>query len=340
MNSFWDGRTALVTGAGGFTGRHLATELKRRGAKVRAFIREGSSSDFESAIEIFSGDLLSDDDCHRAMQGMDTIFHVAAVFRRVSTTTEELRRIHVNATEHLLRAAKEAGARRFVHTSTIGVHGGLKVDRADEQGEFSPSDDYQLTKLEGEQLVSRLAPELGVPYSIIRPCAIYGPGDTRFLKFIKPISRGMFVMVGPGEVHGHFVYIDDLVEGFLLAGEKEEACGETFIIGGMRSHSLNEFARTVADICDVRRSGIRVPVWPVYAASVVCEKICKLIGVEPPLHPRRVAFFTKHRSFSIAKARRLLGYEPKTDLETGMRRLILWFRQQGYMHTILVLVGM
>ena len=330
MTSFWGDRPVLVTGAGGFTGRHLATTLNRHGAKVRAFVRRGGSrAQFDPSVEVFVGDLLSREDCRRAVQGIDTVFHVAAVFRRFNSTAAQLRAIHVDATRQLLEEARAANVRRFVHTSTIGVHGGLETPRIDENGPFRPGDHYQATKLEGEQLVRRLAPEIGMPFTIIRPCSIYGPGDRRFLKFVKPMSRGVFAMIGSGEVNIHFVYIDDLVQAFLLAGEKDEALGETFIIGGARSHTLNEFAQLVASTVGRNGSLIHLPVWPIYQASIVCEKICAWLGVEPPLHPRRVGFFTNHRAFSIDKARRLLGYGPETDLRTGLKRLIGWFRREG-----------
>lgn len=335
MNDFWNGRGVLVTGAAGFIGQHLAAELHRLGAKVTAFVRKGgtptSLDPADPDIEVFAGDLLDRNDCRQAVQGMDTVFHVAAVYRRFSATRDEMREIHVDATRHLLEGARDASVRRFVHTSTIDVHGDLQVERADENEAFRPSDDYQITKLEGEKLVAQLAPEIGIPYTVLRPCSVYGPGETRFLKFIRPMSRGLFVMVGPGKVHIHFVYIDDLVQGYLLAGEKEAALGETFIIGGARSHSLNEFASIVARIVGTRRTGISVPVWPVQQASVACERICNLIGVEPPLHPRRVGFFTKHRSYSIDKARRLLGYEPRTEMEEGLRKQIAWLQKRGHM---------
>ncbi|MGH8495705.1 MAG: NAD-dependent epimerase/dehydratase family protein [Gammaproteobacteria bacterium] len=333
MREFWNGRKALVTGAAGFIGRQLVAELHRLGAVVRAFVRAGGTT-FEPAdagIEILAGDLLDGADCRKAVQGVDTVFHAAAVYRSFRLTRREMREVHVDATRQLLRESSAAGVRRFVHLSTIDVHGGLQVEVADETAAMRPEDDYQLTKLEGEQLVEALCRELGLPCTILRPCSVYGPGETRFMKFIRPISRGRFVMVGAGEAHVHFVYVDDLVQGMLLAAEKDEAVGETFIIGGPRSYSLNEFARIVANVLGVRRPGFRVPLWPVYQASVACAKLFGALRLEPPLHPRRVAFFTKHRSFSNEKARRLLGYEPQTGLESGLRKQIAWLRERGYM---------
>jgi len=329
---FWQGRKVLVTGAGGFTGSRLASELAGLGANVRAFVRAGGSiREIEGSVEMFVGDLVNPEDCVRAVAGVDTVFNVAAVFRQLRGGRPVLYAVHVQATEYLMRAARQAGVRRFIHTSTMGVHGHVQHGPGDENTAYGPGDDYQETKLEGELLARRLAPELELPLTVIRPCGIYGPGDTRFLKMIKPIRRGTFVMIGSGEVRYHFVYTDDLLRGFVLAAEKPEAEGQVFLIGGEDKPTLNQLAQLLAELQGVPPTKFRVPVAPILWAGWVCEKICNRMAVEPPLHPRRVAFFTKNRDFSIDKARRLLGYRPQVSLEEGMRRTIEWSRDNGYL---------
>jgi nucleoside-diphosphate-sugar epimerase len=229
----------------------------------------------------------------------------------------------------MIRAAHAANCRRFVHTSTGGVHGHIENGPGNEQSPFSPGDDYQQTKLEGELLALRLGSELKLPVTVIRPCGIYGPGDLRFLKMVKPIAKGRFIMIGSGNAHYHFAYIDDLVQGFMLAGEKEAAVGESFLIGGDESPTQNELARIIAMNLGVRPPRWRIPVWPVYSAGWLCEKVCKMFGIEPPLHPRRVAFFTKNRQFSVDKAKRLLNFEPKIGVQEGFRRTIGWYRENN-----------
>ena len=136
-------------------------------------------------------------------------------------------------------------------------------------------------------------------------------------------------MIGSGQAHYHFVYIDDLVQGYLLAGEKEEAIGDSFLIGGLESPTLNELVTLIAEILEVKPPRWRIPVAPIYYAGWLCELLCKPFGIEPILHRRRVAFFTKNREFKVDKARRLLGYEPRTSLREGFRRMIDWYRQEG-----------
>lgn len=328
--SFWEGRRVLVTGAAGFTGSNLCNRLAEQNADVLAFVRSnGAKASFHPNVRVLSGDLTKKEDCTRAVEGVDTVFHVAAVFRNVNVTDSHLTSVHVDATEHLVRAAKAANCRRFVHTSTIGVHGHVKNGPGDEETEFSPGDAYQITKAQGEIRAVELAKELGLDLTVVRPCAIYGPGDTRFLKLVKPINKRRFVMIGDGEARYHFVHIDDLVSGYLLAGEVDAAVGEAFLIGGSEAPTLNELAGDIAGILDVSAPKLKVPIGPVKAAAWLCERVSGLLNVEPILHRRRLAFFTKNREFSIAKAKRLLGYEPKVDLDSGLRRLIAWYRAEG-----------
>ena len=330
MTNFWNGRKVLVTGAGGFTGSHLCNALANNNAVVTAFLRNnGSKRDLHPSISIFEGNLTNTDDCRRAMQKIDTVFNIAAVFRNVKGSEQELRDIHVHATEHLIRAAKDADCRRFVHTSTMGVHGHVKQGPGNEETEFSPGDAYQDTKVEGELIAFKLAKELNLDLTVIRPCGIYGPGDTRFLKLVKPIKKQQFFMIGNGDTHYHFVYIDDLVKGYLLAGEKEAAVGEAFLIGGKEAPTLNELASKIAAIQNVPAPKLKVPVWPIYYTGWACEILFGLFNIEPVLHRRRVAFFTKNRQFTIGKAEALLGYEPKVDLHQGMTNLVNWYKNEG-----------
>jgi nucleoside-diphosphate-sugar epimerase len=127
-------------------------------------------------------------------------------------------------------------------------------------------------------------------------------------------------MFGSGEVPYHFTYIDDLVDGILLCGEHPDAPGEVYIIGGDEYVSLNELVRLVAEAVHVKPPRGRLPLFPLMAAAVACEWVCRPLGIDPPLHKRRVEFFIKPRAFSNEKAKRELGYTPRVPLREGLRR--------------------
>jgi dihydroflavonol-4-reductase len=220
--------------------------------------------------------------------------------------------------------------KRFVHTSTVGVHGDVKNPPADEEAPLAPSDIYQETKAEAEGLAREFGRERGLAVAIVRPGAIYGPGETRLLKVFRSIARGRYAVVGTGKPHYHLVYIDDLVDGFLLSLDRPEAAGETFIIAGPRSLSQDDLAREVARATSGSVWPFHIPAWPIQRLGDLVEGICVPLGIEPPIHRRRVDFWVKNRSFSIEKARRLLGYDPRVDVEDGIRRTALWYREQGW----------
>ena len=155
---------------------------------------------------------------------------------------------------------------------------------------------------------------------MVRPAGIYGPGDTRFLKLFKAIHKGRFFMVGSGETLWHPVYIDDLCQGIMLAGTHQAAPGGTYILASAQYNTLNEVAAEVARAVGKPPAKRRLPLWPFTFGARVCETVCAPFGIDPPLHQRRVAFFTKNRAFSIDRARTVLGYAPRFDIEQGFRR--------------------
>jgi dihydroflavonol-4-reductase len=320
----------LVTGATGFVGSHLAHALVGAGNAVRALVRPGDGARqlAESGIEVFEGQLTSPDDVKNAAEGCGAIYHLAAAFRSVAHSDEYYWRVNVGGTLNVLAAARAHGCERLVHCSTGGVHGHIEHPPADETYRFKPGDVYQRTKLEAE-LAAAAAGKEGLPVSIVRPGAIYGEGDMRFLRLFRAIQQHRFAMVGSGNTRLHMVHVDDMVRGLMLAGSHPNAAGETFIIAGSEAPTLNEIANAVADAMGVRRPILHVPVWPVYAAAVLCETVCVRLGVEPILHRRRIGFFTHHREFDISKARRLIAYEPRTTLREGVYRTARWYAQAG-----------
>lgn len=317
----------LVTGGTGFTGGHLCRRLKKLGCHVRAVVRapEKAASLAADGIEIVPGDLKDRDSLRRAVSGCDVVYHIAATYRQEGIPDSEFWDVNVTGTENMLDAAAHCGVGRFVHCSTVGVHGHVANPPADEAAPYNPGDVYQETKLAGEQAALNCFRTKGLPGVVFRPTGIYGPGDMRFLKLFRHVKSGRFRMIGSGEVFYHLTYIDDLVDGILLCGTKKEALGNVYILGGDRAITLNELVGTIAGILGVKVSRLHVPFMPVYALAFACEKLCKPLGLEPPLYRRRVDFFRKARSFDISKARRELGYSPKVGPEEGLRRTAEWY---------------
>jgi len=322
----------LVTGAGGFTGLALTRALVGHGHPVRALVRKpGQVPELEQiGAEVLQGDIRESDIVRRAVEGREIVYHLAAVFRRAGVPDSLYREVHVDATQRLIEAATEAGVRRFVHCSTVGVHGDVADGPADEDAPTAPADIYQRTKLEGEATARDTAARTGLPLTIVRPGPIYGPADRRLLKLIGGVARGRFLLLGSGRPHFQMVYVDDLVEGFLLAAERPEAVGRTYILTGEEAPTLHELVQEIAGVARVPVPRLRLPVWPFWLAGAVCEAVCVPLGLEPPIYRRRVKFFTNNRWFDISRARSELGFSPRVPLREGLRRTLDSYRNLGW----------
>jgi nucleoside-diphosphate-sugar epimerase len=321
----------LVTGGTGFTGSHLVRNLVDEGYVVRVLARSAARARerLPGEVEIVEGDVADPAVVRRSIRGRDVVYHLAAAFREAGIPDARYHEVHVLATRLLLEAARAEGVRRFVHCSTVGVHGHIANPPADETAPHEPGDIYQATKSEGERLALEFQRQHDFPLTVARPAPIYGPGDLRLLKLFRMIARKRFVMLGSGRVFFHMVHVRDLVKGFRLLADRDEAVGEVFIFAGEEYCTLNELAARIAALWALPPPRLHLPVWPFYAAGAVCELVCVPLRIEPPIYRRRVAFFTKSRAFTTRKARELLGFSASVSLDSGLEETAAWYRNQG-----------
>jgi dihydroflavonol-4-reductase len=322
----------LVTGGSGYLGTHIVNHFSRMGEDVRIFTRsEIQESQRIDNVEVLLGDIRDLNAVERAVNGMEFVVHLVSNFRKGGSDKREAFDINVGGTENVLKASFKYGIKRLVHCSTIGVHGNVLEIPANEETPFNPGDLYQETKLNAEQKAWQFHQDTGLPLTVVRPISLMGPGDDRMLKLFRMIKKGRFIMVGNGDVYFQPAYIDDVVRGFQLCLFHEAALGEAFIIGGEEFIHLRDLVRLIADELNVQVIFRKIPLRPVLWLATLSEFIFVPLGLEPPLHRRRVSFFQNNRAFSIDKAKRLLGYQPQVSLKDGIQRTISWYEKNGWL---------
>jgi dihydroflavonol-4-reductase len=327
-------RRVLVTGATGFTGGHLVRALRARGDDVTAMVRsaQGAALLSEDGIRTVVGDLARPETLPEAVRsGFEVIYNIAALYREAGLADRVYHQVNAVGVGQLIEAAAGAGVRRVVHCSTVGVHGDVEHPPANEDAPLRPGDVYQVSKVEGERIARDAGARTGVEVVIARPSGIYGPGDRRLLKLFRGVARRKFFILGDGKIFYHLTYISDLIEGFRLCGEVPAAAGRTYILAGGEVPVLNDLAAMIAEEARVPPPSLHLPVWPFWFAGAVCEAVCAPFGIEPPIYRRRVDFFTKSRAFDTTRARKELGFEPQIDLRQGIRRTLIWYKQQGWL---------
>ncbi len=328
------GTPVLVTGATGFTGVVLTKKLIAAGLKVSAVARPTSNLKPLEGLPItwFRGEIFDEEIMRQALRGQEYVFHVAAAFRDAKSTEQDYWNVHVKSTQIIANdVLKNPDFKRFVHISTFGVHGHIANPPATETYPYGPGDGYQRTKMEAELWLNDFAGKNKLNYTIIRPAAIYGPGDRRLLKLFKMATRRYFPLLGSGKCMYHLVHVDDLTNTFIIAATHPAAQGETFVCGGDEAIAIADIAKIIAGHFKVEMKVIRLPIWPFFLAGDICEMICKPLNIEPPIYRRRVAFYSKDRHFDVSKMRNVLGYKPKYSNQAGLIQTADWYVEQGWM---------
>jgi nucleoside-diphosphate-sugar epimerase len=326
----------LITGGTGFIGSRLALRCLAEGHDVAVLGQENTDAEASNRqhLEAQGADVITTSVTERerlfaVMQGIELVYHLAAAQHEANVPDQHFWDVNVTGTQNLLDASVKAGVKRFIHGSTIGVYGSASSGVIDEQSPRQPDNIYGETKLEGEKRV--LLQREHLPVVIVRISETYGPGDYRLLKLFKAIQKRVFFMIGNGQNVHHLIYIDDLVEGLTLAATVAGAVGETVVLAGKETLTTDEMVATIA-----AQLGTRIPKWraplPLFqAVATVLEKSLQPLGMQPPLHRRRLDFFRKSFVMSSAKAGKLLGFAPQWHFRDGVRATAQWYAEMGYL---------
>lgn len=322
----------LVTGATGFTGKALTRRLLDDGHQVIALdYKEGHKTEEirKWGATVYIGSVTDAKIVNELMPGVDVVQHLAAAFRELNVPDTYYEEVNIGGTRTVLEAALKAGVKKFVYCSTCGVHGNIKNPPGGEDAPIAPADYYQRTKYEAEPVALEYNRK-GLPCTILRPAAIYGPGDPeRFSMIYKRVATGTFPMFGNGKTLYHPLYIDNLVDALVLAMEPGKGLGEAYLIADEEYVEIEDLVQRVAKAMGRQVKIPHYPVWPVVAAGHVMETLCKPFKVTPPIFPRRVDWFRQNRAFRIDKAKRDLGYAPRVPLDEGLRLTYEWYKAEG-----------
>ncbi len=340
MNSVWRGAmeirglSALVTGGSGFIGGRLAERLAmEEGVRVRAMVRNVKKAERlrKFPLEMVQADLLDLGSLREAVRGCDLVFHCAALVRETGDRNEFFR-TNVLGTENILKVSGEVGVKKFIHFSSVAVYGMNPPDFVDESTAYQPCGNlYCDTKIAGEKAVWSAYRETSLPIVVIQPANVYGPYSNPWtLRPIKLINSGQMILINGGRGLCNYVYIDNLIDATLAATKSDASVGQAYLISDGNPVMWKEFFGCYAQMAG--KSNIRsVPEGIAKVIALGMEVASKFTGKPPKISHEAVKYLIRQSRFSIEKARRELGYQPRFSLEEGMNLTEQWLREAGYL---------
>jgi len=323
--------SVLVTGAGGFIGSHLCSDLVSKEYRVIGIdprYRRNRMHGKQSGFLAVRGDFRNRELMKELLDGVDIIFHLAGAHLEINLPDSEYWSINVHSLRPLMELAHQSGVKRFVHVSSAGVYGNLKHWPADEETPCCPQNIYGQTKLAGETEVKKFREDTGLPAVILRPSWVYGPGCPRTRKIYRALRKGRFAMIGKGDNRRHPLYIRDMLSAFMLAMESNHAVGETFIIGGGQTVTTRELLDSFCRLLELPEIKIKLPMKLGELMASALETVFGMVQKEPPFSRRSLEFFNTTNAFDISKAKQLLGFYPAFTFEQGLKDCRAWLESR------------
>ena len=316
----------FVSGATGFIGSHLALRLAEQGHAVHAMNRTGykAGAVHHPNIQFFQGDILDQVSLEAAMAGCEQVYHLAAFAKAWDKNPAVIYRQNIQGALCVIKAASKVGASRIVLTSTAGTLGPSGAGEVDETA--APAryfTDYESSKAIMEQMAQAFA-QSGLHVVLVNPTRVYGPGvmseSNAVTKMMASYRRGKWrIIPGNGKSVGNYAFVEDVVEGHLLAMEKGRP-GERYILGGENA-SYNEFFALLAELTGERYAMLKLPVPIMLGVSSFLLLLAQLFGIRPAITPALARKYAQDFRVSSAKAKQELGYQP-LSLREGMQRTL------------------
>lgn len=325
--------TYLITGGTGFVGSHVAEAAAKRGS-VRALARAGGDTAHLESLgaDVVPGDLTDPAALAKAADGADYVIHCAAKVGDWGPV-EEFRRVNVDGLRALLEAVKGKPLTRFVHVSSLGVYEARHHYGTDEAEPLPENhiDGYTQSKVESEKLAVEYFRKHGVPVTILRPGFVYGPRDRQVLpRLADRLRKRDITYLARGRYALNTTYVGNLVDAVFLAADHPKAVGEVFNITDGEFVTKRRFFEAIADGLNLPRPIGSVPLFVARWAAPWRERVFRRKN-KP--HPPRITMATLkfaglNLDFSIAKARTVLGYDPKVGFDEGMAAALAWYKDR------------
>ncbi|HKC64010.1 MAG TPA: SDR family NAD(P)-dependent oxidoreductase [Pyrinomonadaceae bacterium] len=313
----WTGKRVLVTGAGGFIGSHLTERLVQAGATTRALVHynaQGAAGWLDESavrgdVEILAGDITDHDSVRRAMKNREIVFHLAALIAIPYSyhAPSSYVRTNIEGTLNVLQSARDLSIERVVHTSTSEVYGTARSVPIKETHPLQGQSPYSASKIGADKLAEAFHLSFGVPVATVRPFNTFGPRQSARAVVPTIITQclvGDVIRLGSLHPTRDLNYVSNITQGFLLAGSKPEAVGQTINLGSGREISIGELAQTIGRLVNQR-------------ARIECN--------EERVRPDRSEVERLLADNTLAQT--ILGWQPEIGLEEGLKLTIDWMRQ-------------
>jgi nucleoside-diphosphate-sugar epimerase len=326
-----------ITGATGFLGSHLAEACAARGLGVRALVRPGSDTALleKNQATLIRGDLADPASVRTFLEGADVVLHCAAKVGDWGPV-EDYRAVNVDALRELLEVCRGRNLRRFVHFSSLGVYAARHHYGTDETAPLPERhvDGYTQTKVEGEHVALEYQQKYGVPVVILRPGFIYGPRDRSVMpKLLDNLRKRMVRYITKNRTRVmNTIYVGNLVDATFLAIDNPNAVGQVYNLTDGERVTKRRFIETIVKEAGLRKPPpVPVPLWMARVIGWWQEGLARRrhATIPPRVTQARIKFLGLNLDFSIDKARRELGYQPRIGFDEGMKQTLAWYRQNS-----------
>ena len=325
-------KKALVTGATGFIGGHLVRRLLREGILVRALVRPTSSvSGLPAEVEIVEGDVGDEQSLSRAVQGIDTVFHLAGKAHALSEIRQDEGVYHsliVEGTKNLLEASKKHAVKTFIFFSSVKAMGESTSGCFDEDADPFPRTAYGRSKLNAERLTLSYKRHTSMRVMCLRLPLVYGPGNRgNLFRMIRMIDRGLFPPLPDLHHLRSMVHVANVAEAAILAATTLAADGRIYIVTDDRAYSTAELYEKISRSLGRSVPGWHIPLWTLKTLGYLGDAIGRFRRRKFPIDSDAVEKLLGEAWYSSQKISRELGYQPVVSFDSALPELVDWCKK-------------